>query len=89
MPVIVLGEPIRVWGTEDEEDEDGPRFVFGDGIGEGDEEGDGEEDEQGDEVEHQPSLPTPPPNINMRQVCPDYFLDPSSGDCFPRCFERC
>ena len=93
MPVIVLGEPIRVLGTEEEGDGDGPGFVFGDGIGEGDgegdEEGDGEEDEQRGEGEQQPSLPMPPPNINMRQVCPNCFLDLFSKDCFPRCFERC
>jgi len=47
-PVIVLGEPIRVRGTEDEGDEEG--------------------DEQRGDGEQQPSLPMPPPNINMRQV---------------------
>lgn len=77
MPVIVLGEPIRVLGTEEEGDGDGPGFVFGDGIEEGDElddqEGGEEEDEEGDEGEQQASLPIPQPNINMRQVYPDYL----------------
>ena len=54
MPVIVLGEPIRVLGTEEEGDGDGPGFVFGDGIGEGDEQGDQEEkdEEYGQESQH-------------------------------------
>ena len=84
MPVIVLGEPIRVRGTEQGEDL-GPGFVFGDeqdGNGyedyeEGDEEQEGDEeveyyegDEEGeyDEGNEQSSLPSPPPGINIRQV---------------------
>ena len=76
MPVIVLGEPIRVWGTEGEKDEDWPGYVLSPNFG--DVEGDDQEYEEGDEEgggELQPSLPTPPPNINMRQVGPNCFLD--------------
>ena len=74
MPVIVLGEPIRVRGTEQGEDVLGPGFVFGDELDGKDYEDyeaeDGERDEEGgeDEGEQQSSLPLPPPEVNMRQV---------------------
>ena len=88
VPVIVLGEPLRVRGTK--ESAQVPGFVFRDGIregdddqedwkedeqgdGEGDEHGDGEGDEHGDDWKKQPSLPMPPTNINMQQVCPNYL----------------
>ena len=79
MPVIVLGEPIRVMGGEQREDL-GPGFVFGDEQGgtdfeveDGERDGEGEYyggDEEGeyDEGEQQSSLPLPPPGINIRQV---------------------
>ena len=79
MPVIVLGEPIRVRGADvlgpgfvfrdvqdgtDYEEEDGERDDEGENY-EGDDEG---EYYEGDEGEQQSSLPSPPPGINIRQV---------------------
>ena len=71
MTVIVLGEPIRVRGTEPVL---GPGFVFGDELDGKDYEDyeveDGERDEEGgdDEGEQQSSLPLPPPGSDIRQV---------------------
>jgi len=58
MPVVVLGEPIRVLGTEEEGNGHGPGFVFGDGIREGDDQEDKQGDQEGGEKE----------DINMRKV---------------------
>ena len=74
MTVIVLGEPIRVRGKEQEEDVLGPGFVFGDELDgkyyEDYEVEDGERDEEGgdDEGEQQSSSPLPPPGIDIQQV---------------------
>ena len=73
LPVMVLGEPIRVMEGEQREDL-GPGFVFGDEQDgkdyeegeycEGDDEGEYDEGEQ----QSSSSLPSPPPGVNIRQV---------------------